>query len=384
MLRGVHLTLMMGPITFEPVPAHLIDALTHVEVTNSAGDRSGFQLTFSVSANSRIQRELLPSGFFDPPRRVIIVATVNGTPHVLMDGVITRQELNISGTPGESTLTVTGSDLTQVMDLIDFSFISWPAMPAEVRVLIILAKYAAYGIVPLIIPSVLNFVPNPLEQIPRQEGTDLSYVRELAARTGYVFYIEPGLAPGLNTAYWGPEIKVGEPQAALSVNHDGGSNVDALNFSFDGLSKTLFLLYIQESNSGSPIPIPVPDITPLNPPLGLKPPIPLSYTTLNRSGRREEDEDDTANMHPVEAAARALARASKASDVITASGSLDVTRYGRVLKARQLVGVRGAGIAYDGHYFVKSVTHSLRRGEYKQNFTLTRNAHISLTQTLPP
>jgi hypothetical protein len=34
--------------------------------------------------------------------------------------------------------------------------------------------------------------------------------------------------------------------------------------------------------------------------------------------------------------------------------------------------VRGAGQYYDGNYYVKSVTHNIKRGEYKQNFTLTR------------
>ena len=43
-----------------------------------------------------------------------------------------------------------------------------------------------------------------------------------------------------------------------------------------------------------------------------------------------------------------------------------------MLKARGLVGVRGAGPAFDGLYYVKSVTHSIKRGEYKQSFTLTR------------
>jgi hypothetical protein len=66
--------------------------------------------------------------------------------------------------------------------------------------------------------------------------------------------------------------------------------------------------------------------------------------------------------------------------VISASGTLDVQRYGQILRARSLVGVRGAGMAYDGHYYVKSVTHNIKRGEYKQSFTLSRNAHIPLTR----
>ena len=47
-----------------------------------------------------------------------------------------------------------------------------------------------------------------------------------------------------------------------------------------------------------------------------------------------------------------------------------MTRYGGVLQARQLVGVRGAGPAFDGLYYVKSVTHKIKRGSYKQSFTL--------------
>ena len=41
--------------------------------------------------------------------------------------------------------------------------------------------------------------------------------------------------------------------------------------------------------------------------------------------------------------------------------------------------MRGAGLAYDGLYYVNSVTHTLKRGEYKQSFTLSRDGLISPT-----
>jgi len=56
-----------------------------------------------------------------------------------------------------------------------------------------------------------------------------------------------------------------------------------------------------------------------------------------------------------------------------------VTRYGSVLRNRMLVGVRGGGLAYDGMYYVNSVTHTLKRGEYKQSFQLSRDGLISIT-----
>jgi hypothetical protein len=70
---------------------------------------------------------------------------------------------------------------------------------------------------------------------------------------------------------------------------------------------------------------------------------------------------------------------AQSTDAVTSNGSLDVLRYGQILRSRQLVGVRGASLAYDGYYYVNSVTHSLKPGEYKQNFSLSRDGLISQT-----
>ena len=47
------------------------------------------------------------------------------------------------------------------------------------------------------------------------------------------------------------------------------------------------------------------------------------------------------------------------------------------------MGVRGAGIAFDGLHFVKRVTHRIKRGEYKQEFALTRNGLVSTLPGVP-
>ncbi|MGH7633697.1 MAG: hypothetical protein ACRENC_08190, partial [Gemmatimonadaceae bacterium] len=79
---------------------------------------------------------------------------------------------------------------------------------------------------------------------------------------------------------------------------------------------------------------------------------------------------------------RGLAASAKWAEVVNGEGSLDVVRYGRLLKSRQLVGVRGAGLAYDGLHYVKSVTHTIKRGEYKQSFTLARGGLGSTISTV--
>lgn len=371
---GIQLTLMIGPAVPVPAPRSVLDALTGLRVTTTAGQASGFQLTFTLSTNSPLHTLfLLSGGSAIPLVRVLIIVTLNGTPQVLMDGVMTHHEVSPGGEPGQATLTVTGEDLTRVMDYIDFSGIPYPAMPAEARVALILAKYAFFGIVPMVIPSVLIDVPIPIDRIPRHQGTDLAYVQQLAEEAGYVFYIEPGPAPGMNVAYWGPQIKVGVPQPALNFCMDAHTNVESLSFRFDGESKTMPVLYIQNALTKVPIPIPVPDITPLNPPLGLIPPIPKRFEPIS----------GTAKLSPLRAALIGLAKAAKTSDAVFGSGTLDVLRYGRVLKARQLVGVRGAGPAFDGLYYVNSVTHTIQRGEYKQSFELARNGLLSTLARVP-
>jgi hypothetical protein len=84
------------------------------------------------------------------------------------------------------------------------------------------------------------------------------------------------------------------------------------------------------------------------------------------------------NSRQVEARAQGMVDTSL-DEVVTATGELDALRYNGLLRPRGVVGLRGAGQSYDGSYYVKSVTHSIRKGEYKQRFTLTRDGTGTLT-----
>jgi hypothetical protein len=375
MLKGFYLTVLIGPAVPVPAPQIVVDALTDVQV-NSSSDRSGFQLKFSVGKTSPLLTTMLPAGYFDPMiTRVIIIVTVGGIPNVLMDGIVTRQELAPSNDPGQSTLTITGEDLSVLMDVVEMPFMRYPAMPPEARVALALTKYLAFGIIPVVIPQIILDVPIPIDEIPSQTGTDLSYIRQLASQAGYVFYVEPGPAPGSSIAYWGPDVRIPVPQPALNLNMDAETNVESLSFSLDGLQKKILILNIMDPATGKiPIPIPVPNVSILRPPLGarLTPPAKVEFPV------------GMTKLKPNQAAARALGISFAASDSITVSGSLDVLRYGRVLRSRMLVGVRGAGLAYDGLYYVNSVTHDIKRGSYKQSFNLSRDGLISITPRVLP
>jgi hypothetical protein len=154
---------------------------------------------------------------------------------------------------------------------------------------------------------------------------------------------------------------------------DADTNVESLSFRYDGDSKVTPVLFIQESFTKLPIPIPIPDITPLSPPFGLVPPFPKKFLAITGTGKYSLPQ----------AAMIGIAKAAKTAEAVSVSGSLNVLRYGRILKARKTVGLRGAGPAFDGLYYVKRVSHTLKRGEYKQNFTLTRNGLLSTVPKVP-
>jgi hypothetical protein len=372
---GIQLTLLIGAGMPVPALADVVNALDSVQVTSST-DTSAFQLSFKVGKKSTLLTTLLPSGYFDPIIiRVIIIVTVNGVPNVLMDGVVTRQELSPSNDVGKSTLTITGEDLSRMMDLVEMPFMRFPAMPVIAQVYAILAKYAVLGIVPIAIPPIVPDVTNPLDEIPSQNGTDLSYIKELAYKCGYVFYVEPGPAPGSSIAYFGPDIRIPAPQPALNVNMDALTNVESLSFSLDGTAKKIVVITIQDPITKKIwIPIPLPNINILRPPLGARPTVPSKL----------EFAEGTTKLSPTKAANFALRMLLTANDSVTASGSLDVLRYGRVLRSRMLAGVRGAGLAYDGLYYVNSVTHNIKHGEYKQSFNLSRDGLVSNTPSVMP
>lgn len=374
MLPGIQLTLMIGPAVPLPAPRAVVDALQSVEVT-SGKEKSGFQLTFAISKQSPLLTTLLPAGYFDPlTTRVIVMVSVGGLPHVLMDGIVTRQDVAPSSEPGQSTLTITGDDLSAAMDLIDLR-IPYANMSDTVQAYTVLARYAALGVTPVVIPGFIPELPVMTNKIVSQNGTDLAHLKLIAGNNGFVFYIEPGPLPGQSIAYLGPNLRIPVPQPALSVNMDAHTNVESLSFALDGLAKETVLLTINDPVTHKILmPVPIPPISLFQPPLGARPTLPLKVRMEREAG------GDSVEFSIKKMLGRLMQGAANA---ITASGSLDVLRYGHVLRSRMLVGVRGAGLAYDGLYYVDSVTHKLKRGEFKQSFQLSRDGLMSLTPKVP-
>ncbi|OUL36289.1 hypothetical protein BV375_00350 [Nostoc sp. 106C] len=378
LFQGIRLSLFIGPTVPLPAPPNLIQALDNIEITQTDEGRSGFQLSFKCDRSglfAAIDYPILKLPLLRPFNRVIVVVTVNAIPHVLMDGIITHQQLSPTSN-NSGLLTVTGEDVSLMMDM-EEKIVAHPAQPDIAIVPKIIATYAQYGLIPTVIPPASVDVPNPVERVPVQVGTDLEYLEELAERYAYVFYISPGPVPGTNTAYWGPPTRAGIPQRALSVNLGTSTNVNSINIQHKALTPTFVSGLGQDSLTERSLPVKTFS--------SLRLPLATQSAMLRTAKARTVLPKNTAGLTYAQMLARAQAVTDASMDqVVEATGELDAVRYNGVLKARGLVGLRGVGSTYDGLYYVKNVTHQLRLGEYKQTFTLTREGVGTTTPVVVP
>lgn len=374
--RGVQFTFLIGASVPVPVPVAISRAFVAAEITESDEGHSGFQLTFRVGredASDLRDYDLIKEKLLKPFSRVILVALINTTRQVVIDGIITHHQFMPSNQPGSSRLMVTGEDISVMMDL-EEKIVAHPAQADRGVALRIIAGYAQYGIRPEAARAKDDLPALATERVPVQHGTDLSHLQHLAKRRGYVFYVEPGALPGASTAYWGPPDRKGKPQPALSFDMGASTTLEDIRFEYNALAASTTSGYLQDSKTAK--------TSTIRAPRSMRRPALAKRPALKAQSQvRQALPTPIAGLTSAQARAIAQGLTDRSTDqVVTAEGELSVSRYGQLLRARHLVGLRGCGDSYDGLYYVKKVTHLIRLGKYRQQFTLTREG---LGSTLP-
>ena len=149
-MLGVHLSLMIGPTLPLPATADIAEAVQSVSVTQNDEGRSGFQIVLQVGrsgAADLLDYRLLQNPLLRPFNRVILSVLFNALPQVLMDGIITNWQFSPGNQPGLGTLTLTGEDVSVMMDLkkkrVNYTTMSEPLIACT-----IIDSYAQYGLIP--------------------------------------------------------------------------------------------------------------------------------------------------------------------------------------------------------------------------------------------
>src|SRR5258708_1216946 len=359
-LRSIRPVLTIGPTMPQPASYDVSIALTRVEVTDDAEEIDGFQLTFALGKNKDKAKDynLLQSNLFDPGSRVQIGVLLNGSPEVLIDGIITHHQLTPSNEPGMFTFTVMGKDTSLKLDLIERNQKYEHQTDSQiVESVLDNPDYAYLGFDTQVTST--DDVSDQNHDITRQASSDLKFIQMLAKRNDFVFYVNPDTFSNSNV-YWGPENRLGTSQPALTMYMESATNVTSLSFSNDALVPTNVQgSYIDPDNK---------QINPLQDSPSFHYPLAATPTQIMRTILLRSNANQTSSQASISAQA-ALIDSKKS---VTGQGELDTVRYGHILRAGELVGVRGVGASYNGDYYVRQVRHTIERGNYTQSYTLSR------------
>ena len=387
------LLLKVGPDSPQGASEELMGALSAVEVTRTTSAPSGFQLSFATSRydlddpSSVNEWPLLKDENLQPWSRVQVEVQNGSSTTVLMDGFITRQEINLDHEKG-AKIVVTGEDVSLKMDLFEVSAEYEQKKTSEI-VTSILGKYSSAGITEKTVTAPQNEIA-PVDYVPQQNCTDRFFVQQLAARHAFDFYVVPGSSAGSNKAFWGPPETSGAAQATLIANKGVHDNVLSLTLSYDALAATLAYGQVLDltKNPAEPGNIAIGSAT-QKPDLSTGGAIPStpSGSSLAATPTSYSQSLDKLAVHGrlalypgfplAEATQFAQGKTNRSvAEVVRIEGEVDSDILGEVLSAPGIVELEGLGAMYSGNYYVKEVTHNFRfeseNWNYRQNFILTR------------
>ncbi|HEB78739.1 MAG TPA: hypothetical protein ENI90_09465 [Methylothermaceae bacterium] len=356
-LPAVQLKVLIGRRVPKPAPPWLLTAVENVEVTHDVEKRSGFELILRVGRGRKdiADYRAFQDPTLQPQSRVVLVVVFGTWSQVLMDGIVTQRQFTTGSRPGEGHLTLQGNDMTVLMEAEEKTR-GHPQQSAPRIVGTVLDEYRNLGMEPRIsFPTHLES-PSRDDWLPTQRSTDLTLIQSLAQRHGYVFFLEPGPAPGHVTAWWGPPFREGVRQKPLRVNLGPDSNAEISNFHYDALAPVQVEGRVWDANRKTGVAITAAPRGDLS--------AQVKTRKLAPGGLKREEAVAQAGGKVLAADAQRL----------RVTGTLDPGRYLGLLRTHAYVEVQGAGRLHDGRYEVRRVTHEIRPGSYRQSFTLARPA----------
>ncbi|AKC86785.1 phage late control D family protein [Pseudoxanthomonas suwonensis] len=289
--------------------------------------------------------------------RVTVYAAFPGRTELVFDGYISHINARTNDEAANMTVQILGVDASYHMNQEEKTRI-WRGKTYEKIASEIIEHYG--------FKAVVADPPGTGEAPPQvaQRSTDHRFLRELARRRGYEFYVL-----GAN-AYFRPAVLSGQPQKLIAVNFGEQTNCHGLQFDADGTAPTEAQVSYFDAMEGQART----DLAHSSglPSLGADPLSALRGAIRMPQARRiARGLGFHAGTQAAEYAAGMLRRHGW---WITARGTLNGLRYGAVLRIRKLVTVKGAGARYNGNYYVRKVQHRLAPRSYEMQFELSRNA----------
>lgn len=346
-----------------PASPDLLAAIQQIEVEDHADLADMVRLQISISANDSCSAwTVIDEDIFSRLAKISIEVAIGSVlAEPLIEAYVIETNANFTNQPGQSILNVVAMDATVLMSL-EEKVKSWPDM-SDSDIANAIFTDQDYNFVPDVETTTVR--RQDVDQAPMQRGTDLQFLRHLARRNGYEVYVETNPLTRLTEGHFHPPRLDQTAQGVLSVNFGEATNVNSFNARFDMLGPT--------SAQATGL-----DVATLSDQQAQADSISLrslgSLASLNGDRPRRVLLTNTGLSDAGELQSYAQAVVDRSSLAITGQGQLNTVAYGKLLRAKRPVLVRGAGTQFNGTYYVRRVLHTMSGDSYSQNFTLHRNA----------
>ncbi|HVN06237.1 MAG TPA: hypothetical protein VMT86_17565 [Bryobacteraceae bacterium] len=290
----------------------------------------------------------------------------------LLKGYVTAVRFEASSQPGAATIEVSGMDPTVLMTL-EEKIVAWNDMSDSDIAQQILA------------PCVDQVQADPTATVHQdtdttilQRSSDARFVRDLAERNGFEFYVEPDASSGDVIAYFRAPQLDGQPQPDLALQFGGQSNLATFSARVTGHRPLAVKVAQMDVAANSPNQAQITDTqltkigasdanTLVGGPLG------SLVTPADTQAQMLFLGPPTSDATELTTIAQAVR--DEAGWFISAQGEVNTDAYMNILRPHRLVLVKGAGKTHSGAYYVTKVVHELQGdGTYKQTFEARRNA----------
>jgi hypothetical protein len=342
-------------IAVDDTPDAELAEATRVEVYERMGDTTVYTISFPVDI-SEGDITLLTDSRIDAGSILSVLVPTEDTTHCLVKGPVYSQKIHLQHGGEGSWVEVTGADTSIVMDRETKSAV-WADGTDSDAVSAILGNY---GYTPDV--ETTNAAHPEDKHTLVQRETDLRFVRRLARRNGFLFWITCD-ENGTETAYFKPPPLEGSEDRELIINLES-PNVQSLDINWDVERPTSVEGVQLDLNAKTNL-----DGSVAQTPQTILGDVGLSDITGDtRSVHVSAPADDAGDMQ-----ARGEGALMEADWFIRATCNTSLNQLGGLVRAHSLVNLRGAGSRHSGLYFVAAVRHIIDAASHRMELELVRN-----------
>lgn len=279
----------------------------------------------------------------------------------LLSGYITKVKPHFDADPSRCILEVIGMDKTVRLDRVEQLKV-WPNQKdSDIATQI----FNQYGLTPDVTDT--QIIHDEAVSSIIQRETDMQFLTRLARRNGLECFVEG------NTGYFKIPNLNSTVQPILAAYFGEKTNLEHINLEVNALQPIprvgLFQVNLLDGKEILKVETTAAKRDQQSA-LGKKEAQQLATTEVE-SNQFYLSRETTTGQPEMEALCQSLFH--QAEWFVTGEGLVNTSRYGHILKPRQLVTIKGIGETYSGVYYITAVTHRITQRGYTQTFQVKRN-----------